>query len=469
MPLTRKFYSLAIFAAALHAIVYFIQGIAYFLAGQQLYVVPIFFTWYLVHNTIVILASVIYINYFRQRKDTFSHWSLLMNIVSGIFATVIFTGAMMRIKEWIPFYMTAQLILLVSTCILGLAFVFSRAGKGYWLRAAGLLLFITALILLAATIQYHESTMPNRAATIELIVRWFSLTAWIGPVFIMMNLRNELKELPSEKEALNPARWEPFVSGLQVIAMLATLVLSLTLVTEATEKFLWLRKLARQTDHWEEVRGARTFVGSKGQTLRYQLIYPESMDSAAWYPMVVCLPYGGGIDGSPAAKFLLKKENRDKYPAFLFVPFCPEGSGWGGVPGYPTVDTVVFEGIEAVEQEIHSIDANRVYITGVSRGAYGSWHFISQRPDLFAAAMPVCGAGDPNGAANMIDVSIWAFHGEDDVNVPVSGSRDMIAAIQKAGGEPKYTEFPNAGHNIWEYVIQTPGVFDWLFQQRRAE
>jgi predicted peptidase len=83
--------------------------------------------------------------------------------------------------------------------------------------------------------------------------------------------------------------------------------------------------------------------------------------------------------------------------------------------------------------------------------------------------MPVCGAGDPNGAANMTDVSIWAFHGENDVNVPVSGSRNIIAAIQKAGGDPKYTEFPNTGHNIWEYVTKTPGVFDWLFQQRKHE
>lgn len=81
--------------------------------------------------------------------------------------------------------------------------------------------------------------------------------------------------------------------------------------------------------------------------------------------------------------------------------------------------------------------------------------------------MPVCGGGDPSQAANMVDVAVWAFHGEDDRNVPVSGSRDMISAIKKSGGNPQYTEFAGSGHDIWYYVTITPGVFEWLFEQRK--
>lgn len=183
--------------------------------------------------------------------------------------------------------------------------------------------------------------------------------------------------------------------------------------------------------------------------------------------MVVCLPYGGGVEGAPPAKLLLTETNRKKYPAFLFVPFCPKGSGWGGIPNYPTMDTLVFESIEALQTEYAAINADRIYVTGVSRGGYGSWHFISFRPDMFAAAMPVCGGGDPALAANIVDVDIWAFHGEDDINVPVSGSRDMIEAIKKYGGNPKYTEFEGTGHDIWGYVTKTPGVLEWLFEQKR--
>ncbi len=161
--------------------------------------------------------------------------------------------------------------------------------------------------------------------------------------------------------------------------------------------------------------------------------------------MVVCLPYGGGIEGSPAAKLLLIETNRKKYPCVSFCSLLSERVGWGGIPNYPTMDTLVFESIEALESEFKEIDVNRIYVTGVSRGGYGSWHFISLRPDLFAAAMPVCGGGDPNLTPNIIDVDVWAFHGENDIGVPVSGSRDMIAAIKKSGGNPKYTEFEGAG------------------------
>ena len=113
------------------------------------------------------------------------------------------------------------------------------------------------------------------------------------------------------------------------------------------------------------------------------------------------------------------------------------------------------------------IDAKRRYVTGISRGGYGAWQFICTRPDMFAAAIPVSAGGDPKLASKAVDVAIWAFHGVKDRNVPVSGSRDMIAAIKKAGGHPKYTEYPDEGHNIWDQVSKTPGLWDWLFAQKR--
>lgn len=102
----------------------------------------------------------------------------------------------------------------------------------------------------------------------------------------------------------------------------------------------------------------------------------------------------------------------------------------------------------------------------MSRGGYGSWHFIENHPDLFAGAIPVCGEGNPKQAPKIKSVSVWAFHGAKDMNVPVSGSRQMIAAMKKAGGSPQYTEYPDAAHNIWEEVIKTPGLLDWLFAQK---
>ena len=126
---------------------------------------------------------------------------------------------------------------------------------------------------------------------------------------------------------------------------------------------------------------------------------------------------------------------------------------------------LVYETINALAEP--GIDVKRRYVTGVSRGGYGTWQFICNRPDMFAAAMPVSGAGDPELASKVVNMPIWAFHGAKDRNVPVSGSRDMITAIKKAGGHPEYTEYPDEEHNIWDKVSETPGLWNWLFAQKR--
>jgi len=86
---------------------------------------------------------------------------------------------------------------------------------------------------------------------------------------------------------------------------------------------------------------------------------------------------------------------------------------------------------------------------------------------MFAAAIPISGGGNPALAQNIVDIPVWAFHGRKDRNVPVSGSRDIIQAIKNAGGDPRYTEYPDERHDIWEKVTNTPGLLDWLFAQKR--
>ena len=158
--------------------------------------------------------------------------------------------------------------------------------------------------------------------------------------------------------------------------------------------------------------------------------------------------------------------NRRKYPTFLFVPQSPKDSGFGRGPYSPSIDSLVFEAINELEKEF-SIDKNRRYVMGKSGGGYGTWNFISTHPEMFAAAIPICGGGDPKYAPYLTDVAIWAFHGEKDKLVPVKLSRDMIEAIKKAGGNPRYTEFSGKGHSIWGEVKATPGLFKWLFEQKR--
>jgi len=470
MSLNRTFYSLAVFTAALHTALYVIQGVVYFLVGHLIYSLDSFFRWYLLYNILIFLGLFVYLHYFGRKKYALPFWTLLINVVAIIFSFVFFIGAFSGNTAWVQLYMIAETISLVTGILFGVALIISEASKRKWLRLTGIFLSVTGIALLAPAIWYFTSTAPDRATTLETIAQWILLVGFPGPLMMLMNFLDEKKQLPAHDENLPlPLTKEGWINAIKLISVLITIFLSLTLVGQAVARLSSEAKLVTQTKHWEQVWGARTFKNTRGDSLRYQLITPQNYDSTKSYPMVVCLPYGGGIDGAPPAKFLLEEANRAKYPSYLFVPFCPNGIGWGGVANYPTMDTVVFEAIEAIEKDIGSIDADRVYISGVSRGGYGSWHFISLRPDLFAAAMPVCGAGDTTMAHNVVDVAIWAFHGEDDHNVPVRGSRDMIAAIKRSGGNPKYTEFEGAGHNIWNFVINTPGSFDWLFEQKRKK
>jgi len=95
---------------------------------------------------------------------------------------------------------------------------------------------------------------------------------------------------------------------------------------------------------------------------------------------------------------------------------------------------------------------------------------LAKHADRFTAAVPVYGIWPPEDAAKMNGVAIWAFHGDMDPTVPVSRSRDMIAALEKAGiaPEPKYSELPGVGHGSWGPAYAKPELWDWLCSQRRT-
>ena len=100
-------------------------------------------------------------------------------------------------------------------------------------------------------------------------------------------------------------------------------------------------------------------------------------------------------------------------------------------------------------------------------GGGGVWDLIGRRPDLFAAAVPICGAGDSSIAPRLIHLPIWCFHGDADKLVDVQYARTMIAALKKAGGHPRYTEYPGVGHDSYVKAFAEPELSDWLFNQKR--
>ena len=108
----------------------------------------------------------------------------------------------------------------------------------------------------------------------------------------------------------------------------------------------------------------------------------------------------------------------------------------------------------------------RLYVTGLSMGGFGSWNLLAEYPGKFAAAVPICGGGDPAKAEMMKETPIWVFHGAKDSAVSIKKSEEMVDALKKAGGNVKFTMYPEAGHDSWTETYNNQEVYKWLLEQK---
>jgi predicted peptidase len=168
-------------------------------------------------------------------------------------------------------------------------------------------------------------------------------------------------------------------------------------------------------------------------------------------------------------------ENQEHHPCFVVAP--QSDVNWPAVrlikgklpeilPGPGRGGRLAIEIVERLMDEL-PIDRARIYVTGHSMGGAGTWHVLAQRPDLFAAGIPVCGRADLATLPRLKNVPIWNFHGVADETESIETSRRIIEALRKAGGRPLYTEYADVGHNVFMWVYTEPAVVEWLFAQHR--
>ena len=214
----------------------------------------------------------------------------------------------------------------------------------------------------------------------------------------------------------------------------------------------------------------RTYRDSTGHSIRYGWLAPKKIERDKKFLLVLCLHGAGG--NSVAAEVLGKKNMREKYPCFVLAPDALPGI-WSSVPGIRRTETgeqklpLAIDALKA-EMEKNPVDPARVYVTGQSQGGGGSWASIARYPQLFAAAVPVCGAWTPADVPKMIGIPVWAFHGEQDTTVPERFSRELTAALTKAGGTAKYTEHPGVGHNSWIKAYDDQATWEWLLSRQKT-
>lgn len=227
---------------------------------------------------------------------------------------------------------------------------------------------------------------------------------------------------------------------------------------------------------------AQTHRGPSGRSLPYRLLQPDVQTQPV--PLVLLLHGAGerGEDnvsqlGNGAGEWLGSAEARRQFPCFVALPQCPIGARWVEVdwsashhtlPAQPSPTMALVQSLIDDLQSRLPIDAQRLYIVGLSMGGFGTWDLISRWPQRFAAAVPICGGGDPAQAGALRDLPLWAFHGARDPVVSVDRSRQMIQALRALGGQPRYTELADVAHDAWNATFAHPDLRPWLFAQRRA-
>lgn len=228
----------------------------------------------------------------------------------------------------------------------------------------------------------------------------------------------------------------------------------------------------------------RPFKNADGRTLLYRILKPARVEAGKKYPLVLFL-HGAGERGDDNTKPLIHgvktfatAEFLEKYPCYVVVPQCPENTKWADIDW--TVEKVIFpekesetatlvmQCLDGLEKEF-PIDADREYVTGLSMGGFGTWDAIVRHPQRFAAAVPVCAGVNLSKAPAIAHLPIWAYHGAKDQVVKVERSREIVAALKAAGGQPKYTEYPDVGHDSWNGAYKDRDMYEWLFTQRRKK
>jgi predicted peptidase len=250
---------------------------------------------------------------------------------------------------------------------------------------------------------------------------------------------------------------------------------------------IWRKDPLRFGAMFEDFR-ADVFAGTSKLRMPYRLLVPKDLKAGTRYPLVLFF-HGSGERGDDDQKQLqhgvrrfATQASQTQYPCVVLVPQCPthldnQPIMWTGerermhllklAPEAAIPLRTALELTIAIEEKF-PIDRDRIYVTGISMGGFASWEALIRYPQKFAAAIPVCGGGDAIYADRIKDIPIWAFHGADDSTVPVQCSRSMIEMIKKAGGNPRYTEYPGVGHNSWDLAYAEPDLLSWLFSQSRG-
>lgn len=196
----------------------------------------------------------------------------------------------------------------------------------------------------------------------------------------------------------------------------------------------------------------------------YLLFLPNNYETQEQWPTILFL-HGAGEKGSNL-EYVKRHgvprivEEQPDFPFIVVSPQCPQRGYWS----VPLLSNLLDEVLST-----YRVDADRVYLTGISMGGFGTWYLGTAQPQRFAAIAPICGGGEPEYACNLKELPVWTFHGARDTVVPLRESEEMVKALKACGGNVKFTVYPEAGHDSWTQTYNNPALYDWFLQHRREK
>ncbi len=217
-------------------------------------------------------------------------------------------------------------------------------------------------------------------------------------------------------------------------------------------------------------RGPETLDPSAApQTLKYYVFQPsdESAKTDAGFPLMLML-HGAGERGDDLellkkygpVMYCSKAESAKTWKFFTVAPQCPANEWWSAAQLSVMIDKLC---------AVYPIDKDRVYVTGVSMGGFGTWALLALCPEKIAAIAPICGRGNPSDASKTATTPVWAFHGDLDGAVPLSASQEMVEAHKKAGNpDAKLTVYRGVGHDSWINAYAEPELYTWLLSKSKS-
>jgi predicted peptidase len=198
-------------------------------------------------------------------------------------------------------------------------------------------------------------------------------------------------------------------------------------------------------------------------TLKYLLYLPADYDKQDKWPLILFL-HGAGERGDDLERVKVHGppkliEHGKQFPFIIVSPQCPNGHWWNN-------ELVTLSALLDDIESKYKVDKDRVYLTGLSMGGFGTWALAGYSPDRFAAIIPICG-GEPLLTRALKKTPVWAFHGGKDPIVPVKRSQDLVDALKRTNAEVKFTVYPEALHDSWTATYDNPEVYEWLLAHKR--